>query len=234
MMLMTVAATVVAGDEPAETPTVGSLPASRVLFLGNSITLHGPAPQIGWTGNWGMAASSQQKDYVHLLTADISRLSGTAPQTMVKNIAAFERGYETYDIAKELKPELDFEADIVIVAIGENASEPKSDEAKAAFADAFSRLLAELKQHGSPTIFVRSSFWPNATKDGIMRKVSADAQVTFIDLAAVGLDASHAASAERKFEHAGVAAHPGDKGMQTIADAILVAVKQRAGIESAP
>ena len=39
----------------------------RVLFVGNSITLHGPRPQIGWTNNWGMAASARDKDYVHLL-----------------------------------------------------------------------------------------------------------------------------------------------------------------------
>ena len=35
----------------------------RVLFVGNSITLHGPRPQIGWTNNWGMAASARDKDY---------------------------------------------------------------------------------------------------------------------------------------------------------------------------
>ena len=39
----------------------------RVLFVGNSITLHSPRPQIGWTSNWGMAASARDKDYVHLL-----------------------------------------------------------------------------------------------------------------------------------------------------------------------
>ena len=33
----------------------------RILFVGNSITLHGPKADIGWDGNWGMAASCQKR-----------------------------------------------------------------------------------------------------------------------------------------------------------------------------
>jgi len=41
--------------------------ARKVLFFGNSITRHAPKADIGWTGDWGMAASSRDKDYVHLV-----------------------------------------------------------------------------------------------------------------------------------------------------------------------
>jgi hypothetical protein len=42
--------------------------AQRILFLGNSITMHGAKPSIGWSNNCGMAASALDKDYVHVLT----------------------------------------------------------------------------------------------------------------------------------------------------------------------
>ena len=39
----------------------------RLLIVGNSITRHGPKKDIGWDGDWGMAADSPDKDYVHIL-----------------------------------------------------------------------------------------------------------------------------------------------------------------------
>lgn len=206
---------------------IGAVPASRILFLGNSITKHGPAPQIGWEGDWGMAASSADKDYVHLVTAAIERDAGARPKILVKNIADFERKHAGYDYAKELAAELAFKPEIVFVAIGENVPEPKTDEAKQAYATAYAALLAELRKNSAPLIITRGSFWPNAVKDELMRQASKDAGVTFVELNEIGRDAKNAASAERDFKHAGVAGHPGDRGMQAIADALVAALKSQ-------
>jgi len=219
-----------AADVPSPKPMIGNLAAGKVLYLGNSITLHGPAPAIGWTGNWGMAASAKEKDYVHLLTAEIGKLTGSKPEIKVRNIADFERGYGSFDIEKDLKDELHFQADLVIVAIGENVAELANDEARDKFAAAFANLLSILKEHGQPTIFVRSSFWPHPVKDDILRKASADAYVTFVDIATIGRDPSNAARSERKIEHAGVAGHPGDRGMKAIADELFTAIRRKAGL----
>ncbi|MEZ5329604.1 MAG: hypothetical protein R3F19_31545 [Verrucomicrobiales bacterium] len=207
-------------------PAIGELPASKVLFLGNSITLHAPAPNIGWTGNWGMAASSEDKDYVHLLTSKIAKAAGgDHPRTMVRNIADFERGYGEFETAARLKEELAFEADIVVIAIGENVAEIRSEPEAEKFSTAIKGLLSEIKTHGKPAIFVRSSFWPNAAKDDILRDVCAAEGGTFVDIGPLGSDAANKAP---EFEHAGVAAHPGDRGMAAIADAIFEAILKRA------
>ena len=219
-----------ADDARSEKMMLGNRPAAKVLFLGNSITLHAPAPQIGWTGNWGMAASAEELDYVHLLTAQIAKAAAAPPRTMVRNIAEFEREYESFDLAAELRSELAFNADIVVVAIGENVPDPATAETQAKFAQAFGRLLAALTERAKPAIFVRSSFWPSAVKDAIMRKASTEAGATSVDIAALGRDAANAASSERKIEHPGVAGHPGDKGMRAIADAIFAAIQERAGL----
>lgn len=215
-------------------PRVGTLPAAKVLFLGNSITLHGPKPDIGWTGNWGMAASEEAKDYVHLLTADLVRAAGAVPQTMVCNIAGFEREYATFELKAGLKDALVFQADIVVIAIGENVPDPADEDARTKFAASFARLLATLKENRKPAIFVRSSFWPHEVKDGLMHQAATDAGATWVDISALGRDESNAARSERKIEHAGVAGHPGDKGMRAIADSLFSAITSAAVVTPAP
>jgi lysophospholipase L1-like esterase len=210
---------------------VGKLPVSKVLFLGNSITLHGPAAKIGWEGNWGMAASSQQKDFVHLLTSKIAVSAGGQPVVKIRNIADFERNLSTYDVRAGLKDELSLQPDLIVIAIGENVAAVNADEAKEKFEAAFAGLLQELKKHGRPTIFVRSSFWANPAKDEILQKVCEESGGIFVDNRKLGADETNYARAERKFEHAGVAAHPGDKGMQAIADALWLAIEKQGSSE---
>jgi hypothetical protein len=211
---------------PSAGPRVGNLKTGRVLFLGNSITLHGPLASVSWANNWGMAASAADKDYVHLLSDRISIAAGARPEVLIQNVSEFERHYDTYPVDAGMRKGLDFKADVVIVALGENVPALSTEESKVR--QAMSALLAALKKSSNPAIFVRSSFWPDQAKDEILKQACEEAGGIFIDISSLSKDESNYARSERTFEHAGVAAHPGDNGMKAIAEALWKAILERA------
>ncbi len=208
-------------------PEVRQSDIHKILFLGNSITLHGPKADIGWSGNWGMAASTEDKDYVHLVTNAIARKIGTTPEIMVKNIADFERNYATYDVDKEMKELFDFDPDLVILAIGENVPELGTEEARAQFKAGVMNILRAVLAKRHPMIVVRSCFWPDAVKDQLLKEAGQEANTIFVDAGLLGRNPLNLAGAERSFAHAGVAKHPGDTGMKALAELIVQAVFAR-------
>jgi hypothetical protein len=196
----------------------------RILFLGNSITLHGPKADIGWTGNWGMAASSEDRDYVHLVTSAIARHTGSTPKIMVSNIAEFERNYATYDVDLQMKDLFAFDPDLVVLAIGENVPALGSEDAKAQFKIGVMNILrcALAKRH--PMVVVRSCFWADTAKDQALSQACQEAGGIFVDAGLLARDPANAARSEHSFSHDGVGAHPGDKGMKALADTIVQAI----------
>jgi len=205
-------------------PTVEPAAIRRILFLGNSITRHGPKADIGWNGNWGMAASSAEKDYVHLVASALAQHTGSPPAILVGNIAEFERNYASYDVDLRMKDFFAFDPDLVVLAIGENVPALASDEARSQFKAGVMSILRCALAKRSPLVVVRNCFWADAAKDEALRQACREAGGVFVDVGPLGRDAANAARSERSFAHAGVAAHPGDKGMKAIADAIVKAV----------
>ncbi|MHB0956636.1 MAG: outer membrane protein assembly factor BamB family protein [Pirellulaceae bacterium] len=213
---------------------VGQLRVDKVLFLGNSITLHGPAEHLGWSGNWGMAASQADKDYVHLLIARLKDAAQGEPQVMVSNVADFERQYATFDVATGLRKAIELEADVILIAVGENVPALATPDDQTAYQNAFVKLLTALRRTPQQVIFVRSTFWAEPIRNQCMAAACRQTGDVFIDLSGLDSDEGNFARSERDFEHAGVAGHPGDKGMQAIADGIWRAIKQRAAGENWP
>ena len=197
----------------------------KILFVGNSITKHGPKADIDWHGNWGMAATSEDKDYVHLVTKSLAAKHGAQPEILVKNVADFERAHVGYDIAGKFADAAAFKADLIILCIGENVAALKTPEAQADYQTQVTALLKAIKTNPKAAIIVRSSFWPSETKDSAMRQACEAVGGTFVDIGALSKDEQNYARSERPYKHAGVANHPGDRGMAAIAEAIVKAVK---------
>jgi len=171
-----------------------------------------------------MAASSEDKDYVHLVARAIAQHTGAAPQIRVRNIADFERNYATYDVDGQLKDLFAFDPDLVVLAVGENVPALGSDSARAQFKAGVMGLLRCAMARRHPQVVVRSCFWADAAKDQALREAAAEADAVFVDAGPLGREAANAARSERSFKHDGVAGHPGDKGMKALADALVGAI----------
>jgi hypothetical protein len=174
-----------------------------------------------------MAASSQEKDFVHIVARRVAEATGRAPDVRAVNIAEFERNGDTYDVERKLKDQLAFKADTIIIAIGENVPTLDSEDAKAKFKTSLVTLLRRFKSESGATIIVRSCFWPNANKDLVLRQACEEVGGVFVDISHISKNESAYARSERKFTHEGVGLHPGDRGMQAIADAITDAMEKQ-------
>lgn len=191
----------------------------KIVYLGNSITLHGIAHDIGWHWEWGMAASALEKDYVHVLNRRIEEKTGEPVAYKVANIADFERDPENFDLSF-FQDFRDWQPDVIILRICENTPADKIE----AFGNAYPQLIRYLQEGSAPgkvQIYAVGAFWQDDKKEAYIRDAGKMPGVTYVSLAhlhstdyqAIGL-----------FEHAGVAGHPSDKGMAAIAEAILAAM----------
>jgi len=187
------------------------LKVSNVLILGNSITFSAANSTVGWFGNWGMAASKPELDYVHLLTAKFKDLN---PQCIVtaKNISRFEREYLTYNYQKDFKEFQDLHPDLIIMRIGENIEQIGLDQAK--LDEKYAGLITFLKQNNpNVKILAVGSFWGNDPADEVMSKYS-----KFVSLKNLSVGQTY--KAKGLFNNYGVSEHPSDSGMKAIAEII--------------
>ena len=191
---------------------------SKIIVLGNSITRHPPLAEINWPHDWGMAATAQANDFVHLLQARFQQQLPHA-QLLFENIATWENAYWEYDLG-QLAFVRAFKPELLIIRIGENVAGDTVETHK--FATHFSRLLDYL--HNPATrIVVAGSFWDGNPATTIMRWVCKAHNVSFLPLAKLGNDMSNRAIGQHT--NSGVANHPNDKGMLAITDAIWASIR---------
>ena len=190
----------------------------RVLIYGNSIALHAPKADIGWTYCWGMAASAAEKDFAHLVVAGLESQLGKKADLRIRNLAVLERNFAT-NIATvaEIAADADWKPDYVVIAIGENA--PNIDTSNAV---AYRKFLADIARpfaEGGAKVVLRSPFWMNAEKAECTANAAAEVGAVYVDVGPLGFKNENKAIG--LFSHGGVANHPGDLGMKRLADLII-------------
>lgn len=131
-------------------------PDPPLQVIGNSITLHLPAPSIGWYGDWGMAASSQDKDFAHVAAASLG-LSVDA-----YNIAELEFAGDASRIPAVTANVTPYSA--VVIELG--------DDTTSAQAPVFQILYGELLDSTAKAsqLVCLSTYWGNTVVDAVIEQ----------------------------------------------------------------
>jgi len=187
----------------------------KILFLGNSITLHEKLPEIGWFNNWGMAASSQDKDYVHL-TLKFLKEKYENVSYCITNVGEWELNYWKEEVLSKFDTAKDFNADIVILRFGENVRDVNFKDH--AFAPNLEKFAKNFIQNAKKVV-VTDLFWEHELLCKDMKNLAEKYGFEFVQLSDLGYSDEN--MAKGLFEHQGVAMHPGDLGMKRIADRII-------------
>ena len=188
----------------------------KVAILGNSTVGHGFAPEIGWKGDWGMAASAREKDFVRLIEKDLKSISQSI-EVKALNIADFERNYQGYNLDNpNLNTIKNFNPDVLVIRLGDNIEDWNMDIPD--FHKYLQGLVKYVANNRAIRVVVTNSFWSSATRDYAFQSFIEKYNYRFVDLR--GLFDDKANTAQGLFTDFGVAKHPSDKGMQAIKDRI--------------
>lgn len=200
----------------------------KILILGNSLTTHPVAENIGWTHQSGMAATNIKKDYVHLLLAKLAnRLPNKKIIFRVANFADFERNPNNL-LPHSIDSLSDFKPDIIVFQLGENVKEENIH----LFQNKYSELITTFKKSGNPTTVCTTPFFPSLSKNYMVDSVAIKTHSFEVDLSNLvlidrdnyAINESNYQGDKTKWKVSGIGMHPGDKGMQNIAEKLFIAV----------
>lgn len=185
-------------------------PEQRIAFVGNSLTAAGPI--YTWTGQWGMAASQPDKDYVHRTQLLLTAKTGVIPEI---RIFSADLHRETA-IAVAAEDVADYRPTVLVVQMGDNAEIGATYDQ---YRDAYRRLRDAAP--GATLVYV--GIWRELERgDDYIRQLAREDKAAYVEIHDLFLDAAN--QAQGCTDTNGVCWHPGDTGMAAIASRIIAAI----------
>lgn len=197
---------------------------SNVTIFGNSLTFN--------TGKIGMAASDQYHDWYYLTSQYLQKQNPNVAINPRLNAATWEQATTSDERQKvfdsTIKPVLSADTDLVIIQFGDNAS---TLEREVTLEQDSETLIDDIRQVSPEAEIYWITGWFNDGKSFAQIKQACAAKdahfVPINDLSTkenqseIGLNRIGIDGKSYPVVSAGVAAHPGDKGMKAIADRLI-------------
>lgn len=237
MSLLSVASSVRADDDvksqlPVHSSTTQPINETeyRILFVGDSITAHGTnaeiAAALGWDHSAGMAASSEDKDYVHLFAA---RIQARMPDKKVR-ILISGPGNEGPPPAERMKPILEAKAlkpHLIVYQHGEHEAEARGEKTMremfelmvTAFDDQHPRPQQICVGVWAPSLPLKAYTGWSKTVNTAMQEICTRHKIPFISIEKAALDPACSGTG-KSF---GLKWHPNDLGHQRYAEGLCKA-----------
>lgn len=173
------------------------------MFVGDSLTLHGSL-RGAWDVASGMAASSPEKDFVHLVVAGIQRTIDQPVEALYNNggNGKIREMLEYLQVKR-------FDPDLVIIQGGEN--------------DKSLRYYPQLLDHFSCPRIVLGD-WYSKDKSDYVEGLCKTRNLPFVSLYDIASDKRNSGWGG-PYNRKDVATHPNDSGHAAIAEAILAKVE---------
>ena len=200
----------------------------NILAIGNSITMH-PVCSYWW-GSWGMAASSQDKDYIHQVKAGLEQTYETVNLDII-SVQSWETSSARSKQLHKFDDKLANNYDLVIIQLGENVSNLTT------FKKDFNKLVSYIKERQADAkIVIVGDYWYKSGRETSKISVATNQGCQYVDLSSIRGKKAYRASKGAKvlgddgklhtITNAAVISHPNDLGMEYIATKILEAIKQ--------
>ena len=200
-------------------------PYSNVLHLGNSICKH-PITSFWW-GEWGMAATVRENDYVHKFW-DFLKEKSPSSTSNAEFIALWEQNYMTYD--KSILNTVILASDLVVIRLGENVTYTVD------YQNAYKELVQHVQTVNPNAQIILGGQFDFQFKQNVetaMINVANELQLPFVSLKHL-TDASYKQFVgavvqgddgnPHTITNTGVADHPSDLGMLEIAKCLFSAL----------
>ncbi len=203
-----------------------------VVCVGNSITEHAPSAGIGWDNNWGMAASSADKDYVSVLE---NMLAFEYPDYIVDlTVSAaypFEKSVTTsldYDYTQILDSSIGaaikkYNPDVMTFQWGDNVKNCTRES----YAYALGQVVDYCRSVKPDMAIIFSQHFYGSSGDDkclAVEDVAKAKGVSYVKLYPLCINENKAFTEYP--DKTAFNSHPGDKGMQAIAETFFTPVKK--------